>query len=173
MVNIVLFYFNHLTWLLKTLFTTSQSHTFIQALLLLFLYLSTLFNIPAHSYTSVASWVIQGSLSCAGILRHGDWNSLLYFLRYVCASMWERERERLMFWLTFHHDHVHVYSADVGLWQTFALLQQTRHFLRWHGCIWLCPKWHHLPHCHPCPGKEDNLNAPRQNSQTVTFQEEG
>lgn len=51
---------------------------------------------------------------------------------------------------TFDHDHVDIYGTDVGLWQSFALLQQAWHFLRLHWGIRLRAKWHHLPHCHPC-----------------------
>lgn len=42
--------------------------------------------------------------------------------------------------LTFNHNHVDVYGTDMRLRQSFALLQQTWHFLRLHRCIWLRPK---------------------------------
>lgn len=76
--------------------------------------------------------------------------------------------------LTFNHNHVYIYGADGRLWESLALLQQTRYLLRLHGCIWLCPKWHHLPHRHSCPEeiynsfKADTCGYTQRHTQTHT-----
>ena len=50
---------------------------------------------------------------------------------------------------TLDHEHVHVYGADLGLGQTFALLQQTEQVVWRGGCVGLGSERHHLPHRHP------------------------
>lgn len=74
----------------------------------------------------------------------------LMFYAYTSVVLWKKKQNRQ---LTFNHDHVDIYGTDVWLWQTFALLQQTGHFLWLHRGVWLCSKRHHFPHSHSCPGR--------------------
>lgn len=75
-------------------------------------------------------------------------------IMYLCRRQYPLWLAQWFVIFTFDHDHVNIYGTDVGLWQTFALLQQARHFLRLHRGVRLRTKWHHLPHCHPCSRAE-------------------
>lgn len=57
------------------------------------------------------------------------------------------EYATLVFWthLTFHHDHVDIYSTDWRLRQTLPFLQDPGDFTGWNPIVWFGPKRHQLP----------------------------